>query len=236
MYPIENGHFGFKQRANKIDGLRNASFLVPHIDNYIWQGLLIWLEVVCKELETNQKRRDDIRQLEVKNKELTLTKHSEYYTAELPEDYYRHLESYSYCKTDKCKTKKIKNFLIQKDDVYEDFMYESSYVFERVNIDLSTNKLYIYNKDFDIEKVILTYIRKPKRPANPNQHTAGDGTIIGEYNYPDGTQAIQQDIEIDSTFQIEKILDIAALIALRDTGNTIDYNSQLNKILNISKI
>jgi hypothetical protein len=73
-------------------------------------------------------------------------------------------------------------------------------------------------------------VRKPKRPANPQDF------IGGAYNLPDGTPAIQQDIEIDSTFQVNKIIDIAVLVAMRDVGNTIDFDSQLNKILNISKI
>lgn len=231
MYSIENANFKFKQRANKVDGLRNVSFLVPQVDEYIWQGLVIWLETVCKELESNQKRRDDIRELEVKAKSLTVKKELDYFTVDLPSDYYRHLESYSVCSTKKCPNKKIRNFIIQKDDIFDnDIMYASSYEFERVNIDISNNKIYIYVPDFNVDEFYITYIRKPLRPANPNQHTTGN------YNYPDGTPAVQQDIEVDSTFQVEKILDIAVLIAMRDTGNTVDFESQLNKILNISKI
>ena len=114
-------------------------------------------------------------------------------------------------------------------------MFNSSYVFERVNMDMSGNKLYLYYEGFDIDKVFLSYIRKPLRPGNPQdflKNQPGGGT----YNLPDGTPAVQRDIEINSTFQANKIIDIAVLIAMRDIGNTIDFESQLNKILNISKI
>jgi len=97
---------------------------------------------------------------------------------------------------------------------------------------MSGNKLYLYYEGFDIEKIYLSYIRKPLRPGNPKDYTYGNGT----YNLPDGTAAVQRDIEINSTFQANKIIDIAVLIAMRDVGNTIDFESQLNKILNISKI
>ena len=232
MYSIRNAHFGFKQRANKIDGLRNSSFLIPHIDEQIQQRYLIWLETICNELESNQKRRDDIRQLEILNTDLKLIKEKDYYYVELPENYYRYLESTSSIKTTTCKSKKIKNSVIQKDDRYNELMFESSYPFERVNIDISANKIYIYPKDFEATEFFLSYIRKPKRPSNPIDFINGKG----KYNHPDGTPAIQQDIEVDSTFQVEKILDIAALLALRDVGNVIDFETQLNKILQISKI
>jgi hypothetical protein len=90
--------------------------------------------------------------------------------------------------------------------------------------------MYIYSDDLKIDSVKLTYVRKPLRPGNPEDY------VTGFYNLADGTQATQQDIEVDSTFQIEKILDIAVLVAMRDVGNTIDFESQLNKILKISKL
>ena len=235
MYSIKEAHYKFKQHANKVDGLRNANFLVPQIDQYLWEAYVIYIENICEYLEVNQKRRDDIRQLEIKNLELPVVKlaNNDYYTATLPENYYRYLESYSVCKTNKCPEKTIKNYFIQKDDIYiNDPMFNSSYTFERVNLDMSGDKLYLYIEGFDITKVYLTYIRKPLRPGNPQDFTYGNG----QYKLPDGTQAIQRDIEIDSTFQANKIIDIAVLIAMRDVGNTIDFETQLNKILNISKI
>ena len=234
MFSIKEAHYKFKQHANKVDGLRNANFLVPQIDEYIWEAYIIYIENVCEQLEVSQKRRDDIRQLEVKNLEIPVTKVNEdYYSADLPENYYRYLESYSFCKTDKCPVKSIKNFLIQKDDIYvNDPMFNSSYIFERVNMDISGNKLFLYYEGFDITKISLTYIRKPLRPGNPQDFTYGNGT----YKLPDGSLAVQRDIEINSTFQANKIIDIAVLVAMRDVGNTIDFESQLNKILNISKI
>ena len=235
MYSIKEAHYKFKQHANKVDGLRNANFLIPQIDEYLFEAYVIYVENICEQLELNQKRRDDIRQLEIKDLEIPVTKvNDEYYSANLPLDYYRYLESYSLCKNEKCDNKKkIKNYIIQKDDIYvNDPMFNSSFTFERVNLDLSGNKLYLYYEDFNIEKIFLTYIRKPLRPGNPQDFTYGGGN----YNLPDGTPAVQRDIEIDSTFQANKIIDIAVLIAMRDVGNTIDFESQLNKILNISKI
>lgn len=234
MFSIKEAHYKFKQHANKVDGLRNANFLIPQIDEYLFEAYIIYIENICEQLEINQKRRDDIRELEIKNFLLPVTKiNDDYYTADLPADYYRYLESYSVCFTDKCPNKTIKNFFIQKDDIYtNDPMFNSSYVFERVNMDMSGNKLYLYYEGFDIDKVFLSYIRKPLRPGNPQDFLNGGGT----YNLPDGTPAVQRDIEINSTFQANKIIDIAVLIAMRDVGNTIDFESQLNKILNISKI
>lgn len=234
MFSIKEAHYKFKQHANKVDGLRNANFLVPQIDEYIWEAYIIWLENICQQLEINQKRRDDIRELEVKNFELPVTKvGSEYYTVTLPDNYYRYLESYSVCFTQKCPKKSIKNFFVQKDDIYENNpMFNSSYIFERVNMDMSGDKLYLYNEGFEIDKVFLTYIRKPLRPGNPADFTYGNG----QYKLPDGSQAVQRDIEINSTFQANKIIDIAVLIAMRDVGNTLEFETQLNKILNISKI
>ena len=101
MYSIKEAHYKFKQHANKVDGLRNANFLIPQIDEYIFEAYIIYVENICEQLELNQKRRDDIRQLEIKDLELPVIKVTdEYYTANLPLDYYRYLESYSLCKNE----------------------------------------------------------------------------------------------------------------------------------------
>jgi hypothetical protein len=235
MYSIKEAHYKFKQHANKVDGLRNANFLIPQIDEYLWEAYIIYVENICEQLELNQKRRDDIRQLEVKDLELPVTQvTNNYYTVDLPDNYYRHLESYSLCSKPPCTNKKqIKHYIVRKDDIYKtDPMFDPSFTFERVNMDISGNKLYLYYTDFIIEKIYLSYVRKPLRPGNPDDFINGGG----KYNLPDGTPAVQRDIEIDSTFQANKIIDIAVLVAMRDVGNTIDFESQLNKILQISKI
>ena len=61
MFSIKNAEYKFKQHANKVDGLRNANFLIPQMDEYIYEALIIYIENICTQLEYNQKRKDKKR-------------------------------------------------------------------------------------------------------------------------------------------------------------------------------
>jgi hypothetical protein len=44
MFSIKEAHYKFKQHANKVDGLRNANFLIPQIDEYLFEAYIIYIE------------------------------------------------------------------------------------------------------------------------------------------------------------------------------------------------
>ena len=92
---------------------------------------------------------------------------------------------------------------------------------------LNTHKnLDVYVDGFGISEVMIDYIKKhpditTASLAEDGQYEAADGKII---NTDSG-------LYLDSTDQMRTICDVAALIGMRDLGDTTDYQTQLNKIM-----
>lgn len=230
MYSVQNLHFGFRRRANKVESLQNRNFFVEQIDDYLDEATKVYIREVSKLFEVDQTKIDDLRQLVKSEIVLTTTPFDKYVEAELPTDYYRMAKKYALATRTDCKDiKRIKLYPIQSDDE-EDFLsddlYKPSFIWNETGYRLIGNKIRVWtNDEFNVGSVVLDYIYKHPRIANPLD------SRNGTYSLPDGTVAVQQDLILDSTNQPECIMDIAVLMAYMDISDPA-YQIKLQKIIN----
>ena len=110
---------------------------------------------------------DDIQDLERVQKKhfpLKLVKRTEQYdTFSLPQDYFSYISSYTIASDKNCSDIIIRNYPFKpknENTLLENANAEPSLDFEETIVDLSESKLFVYKKDFDIEKVFLNYYRE----------------------------------------------------------------------------
>ena len=232
MYSIKDLHYGFRRRANKIESLQNRSFYVEQIDDYLNEGLNIYISEMCKSLELDQSFIDKLRQLI--NYEYTLTPVNTGDSAEavLPINYYRLMRSYSIATKPSCSTKrKMTHYAVQTDDLdplLSDPDYEPNFDWSETAYRLVQDKIIVYTKGFTIDEIVIDYIQKHPRLGNP------EDSRNGTYTLPSGIVATQQDLILDSTTQPDQIMDIAVMAAYMDISDP-NYQIKLNKILNVYK-
>lgn len=117
-----------------------------------------WVEDRVKMNELNKIRMDEIQQLMVSTK-LNVKKEEQYYTIDLPENYYHYLRSYSY--VGDCT---IDNWLVREGDInvlLNDEFWKPSLEWGETICTLGGNKLKVYYDDFAIKNVNLIYYRYP---------------------------------------------------------------------------
>ena len=233
MYSIKDLHYGFRRRANKIESLQNRNFYVEQIDDYLNEALSVFVREIGMEIETNQHRIDDLRQLVKSEVQVSPTTYPTYVEAALPSDYYRLMKSYSTASNPSCgSTRRLIHYAVQSDDeetLLRDPLYKPDFFWGETAYRLIGNNIRVYtNGEFNIDLVTLDYLSKHPRLGNP------DDSRNGTYTLPNGTVATQQDLILDSTNQPESIMDIAVLLAYMDISDP-NYQIKLNKILNVYK-
>ena len=232
MYDIKNLHYGFLRRANKVDSLQDVNFYVPQIDDYLNEALSIFIKETAKEVEYNQNRIDDLKNLMEFNKPLAIDCKKDFCTAKLPENYYRLVRIETIASKDGC-IDKIKTYPIQFDDInnfLESSEYKPSFYWRETGYEIVENDILIWtNNDFKIKDVKLTYLSKHPRLGNP------EDSFEGKYTLPDGTDVKQQSLLLDNADQPNIIMDLAVLLASTDI-NDINFQIKQNKILNINRI
>jgi len=148
-----------------------------------------------------------------------------YFETKIPKDYLWYNSLTVFASKDNCKDKKIKSDLREQANVetlLQDHNSKPSFEWRETFHTFLGNKLRVYtNNEFDIEKVELTYYRKPI-----------EMDIFG-YTHEDGRESKNVDLEFKDDFA-EVILDYAASIIAGDIEsiNQTQLNlqrSQMNK-------
>ncbi|MCC6252306.1 MAG: hypothetical protein BWX56_01015 [Euryarchaeota archaeon ADurb.Bin023] len=224
MIDINQLHYLFKQKVNKVDSLQNINFFVEQIDEYLNQALFVFIEQILKVAELDQNKTEFIGEL-VKVVELSGTNAEKKFTAQLPDDYYRHLRSYS--TVNGC-SEIISNYPVQYDDLNSfltDINYKPSLAWKETGYQLKGKEIVVWtNDEFLIDAVNLTYVSRHPRLGNPIN------SRNGSYNLPDGTAAQQQNLILSNRNQDNIITDIATLLVSIDTTDS-SYQLKLNKLI-----
>jgi phage pi2 protein 07 len=108
---------------------------------------------------------EDIEEIFVKHKELEKVNSIEkdYTVFKLPENYFSYVSSYSICNQKDCGGILVRNFKFKPKNenmLLENTNTQPDFEFEETVVDLSENKIFVYKKDFTIDKVFLNYYRK----------------------------------------------------------------------------
>lgn len=234
-------HAEFRRRVNRGDTSKNNDFSVLVIDSYLNEAQDIFYTNRLSVLETNPQVREDLRKAEVKqycDKCKFYSKDNRICLVQLPKDYYRRIKQTLVASCDderNCQDKELIIRIAQNDDISEilkDPFQKPSFEYERAWGDEGEDGLYIYhNNAYKVQKVCINYYKILPRIAAPSLVDPDGYYINGDGNKVE----IDQGYLLDTTDSWLKVVDIAALIAARDAGNMQDYQSELQKILQISK-
>lgn len=218
---IQEMHYDFKMKLNKIDSEQYRNLRIQEIDWLLNEAQELFVKKVAYPrlyqitgFETSQRNIDDIRTLVIEDKEIAVI---DSYIA-LPDEYMFYVRGYVNAKKGECKEKKCRLFIRQHDDMFQESPYdESSYEWGEINGTFDKNGIRVYPPKPTnnvppiitvIDKSYITYIKKPVYI-----HNAQDVLPTGQYKSPSGIILTgRQDSELPHQTHRE-IVDIAVLIA-----------------------
>jgi hypothetical protein len=230
---IQNMHYDFKKKLNKVDSQKYKNLLVPEIDWVLNEAYELFVKLVASPrlnkqigFEKTQRSIDEIRVLVKENCIEPVSK-----VATLPNDYWMYVNSYVLMNQGGCPNVKGKIFIRQHDDDIEGSVFdESSFEWRTVNATFYETGVKFYtNDEFIIESFCLSYIRKLEYIHNA---AAFQG---GSYNLPDSTN-LTSTVNCplpDSTHR--EIVDLAVMITTGELENSNAY--QINQAkLNLNQL
>lgn len=149
---------------------------------------------------------EDLSEVQVKHFPLTQFQATEGYTTfNLPTDYFSYISSYSRCSNNDCKGVIVRHFLMKSRNenmLLENANTEPSLEFEETVVDLSGNKLFVYQKDFTVDTTNLNYYKE-----------VGAIDIAG-YRKVDGTTSTDVHPDV-SDATVDEILNRCAIEVIR---------------------
>lgn len=230
--------YDFERKLNALNTAQGESYPVVTaiaVLNEAWQ---IVFENNVKMAEVDSRYRNNLRQLEIKNKKLAVEKiNDKIYFAKYPENIHTRLNHYVTAKCENCDCKVIVPRITQSDDLHlnrKDPFRKADYGWEQLPMDEAGDGLYLYTDgQMEICEMFIDYYRK----ITPMQAPSLIGCSIKEYQLADGSIVrLDQDFDVDSTYLARKVVDVAALLASRDTKDYEGFTTQLNKILAIENL
>ena len=227
---IEEMHYDFKVKINRIDTTRNRDFYIPEIDWLLNEAQELFVKIVAFPrrytglgFEVNQRTIDDIRPLVVFRYNATINRVNEVI---LPDNYWHYLRGEVIMSKGECNNVEGRIYIRQHDDEFEKSPFDkSSFEWREVNATFHGNRMKLYNKDFVVNQVLLTYLRRPVY-----MHFA-QGFGSGSYTLPDGTVLTgKQDCELPEQTHRE-IVDLAVMLATKNINVRIRkpvYNKNIS--------
>lgn len=224
---IQEMHYDFKMKLNKVDSQTYRNLRIPEIDWALNEGYELFVKMVAEPrvrnmlgFEMSQRNIDDISPL-VKKDTIGIINN----TSSLPADYWHFLKGYVEMEKSPCGTASARLHIRQHDDEFEESEFDkSSYEWRIVNGVFTEDGIEFFTDGtFTANNVTLSYLRRPLYIHNADNYQGNT------YNLPDGTVlAGTQDCELPFHTHRE-IVDVAVLIV---TGQLQmpDYQLKLAKL------
>lgn len=234
---IEEMHYDFKVKFNKVDSQNNRNLLIPEIDWLLNEAQEIFVKAIAEPrlpnsylgFETSQRTIDDIRTIVVPDVERTVTNN----VASLPDNYWFFVKATATMTrgtSPNVQTAEAIVFIRQQDDLFEISDFDkSSFEWRTVNAVFNTNGIKVFTNGFTVTKLSITYLKKLDYIHNATKFPGGT------YNLPSG-------VALSGTKNCElpphthrEIVDIAVMLA---SGNLQlpDYNIKKDKINNVNQL
>lgn len=231
---IEDMHYDFKQKLNKIDSQKYRNLLIQEIDWKLNEGMEIFIKTIAEPrkfkdqlgVEVNQRTIDDIRTIVKEGFSIDTTPFdTTTYTVVLPDDYWFMLANVAYGSKGDCAMQALKTGEREHNDLYEDSPFDNSnFEWRETNFVYHSGGLRFFTDGtFSIDKVIIDYIQKP-----PYMHNA-QGVGITGYNLPSGYSLTGKQDCILPPATHREIVDIAILVATGDL-QMADYQTKMAKL------
>lgn len=216
---------------------------IPLVDviSYLNEAQEIWQRAVIKLAETDERIRQDLRQLEIKNYCTDCQDFSDgVCVSSFPKDLFKKLNQRATVVNKECCGDLEKELVIkinQSDDINETKRHpylRASFPWERLNADEGSGGLYVYHQnEMEIKSVCIDYYRRLK-PIHAPSLIECEGPGYYDYNGVNITE--DSDFEIDGRFIDNTISDIAVLLAKRDAGEVNDFQVRLQALVQMENI
>lgn len=230
--------YDFHRKVNSLNSNRGKSIRIVDAVSALNEAYEILFENNVRLAETDSRYRDNLRQLEIKNKVLPVSKVSEdVYFCAYPSNLYKRLNQVVTATTEKCGTKNIVPYIVQSDDLQiarKDPYRRASYPYEQLPADEAGDGLYLYTDgEFDITDCTIDFFRKIKHIQAPSLVKCEDNSYL---NWDLERITTDVDFDIDSTYFDRKVSDVGALLYTRDMKDVAGFELQLKKIISIDNI
>lgn len=230
----------FERKLNSINSFQGQSYQVVDaiaILNEAWQ---VVYENNIKLAETDSRYRNNLRQLEIKNKRIEVEKiDDKIYFASYPEDLHTRLNHFVNARCEKCDCpcKMIVPRVTQSDDIHknrQDPYRRADFYWEQLPMDEAGNGLYLYTDNkMEICDIYIDYYKKITKMQAPSLINC---TVQQYYDYDGSSIILDQPFDVDSTYLARKVVDVAVLMAHRDIRDTEGFQTQLSRILALENL
>jgi hypothetical protein len=218
---IQEMHYDFKMKLNKIDSEQYRNLRVPEIDWLLNEAQEFFIKSVAFPrvpnhlgFETSQRTIDDIKTIVVDNKQLEkdlINSEDKQKVFVLPTDYMFYISAKVTVSKAQCGLKEVRLLIKQHDDKFEESPFDnSSFEWGDINATFDSKGLRVYSDGtFDVENVKLNYIKEPAYI-----HNASDFKPEGQYkSLKTGLNLTgRQNCELPNQTHRE-IVDIAVMLA-----------------------
>ncbi len=240
MIPAVRLQNEFNRKFNRIGSDYGKNLSVQEIDGFLNEAKDLILENFSVRPEFNTLVRNHLRQLEVKDHclECKTEENKDYCVMKFPEGFYSLLRQVALAETSDCDEdpRELLIHMVQSHKLTETLKspnWEPSFEWEETIADEGDKGLQVWhNGKFEIKEICIDYLK-----FLPNIYTPSlmaDGQV---YEDQDGEERESDvDLKIDSTYLWRKIIDVALLIAQRDLSDYGEFQTQLNKILQMERM
>ena len=233
--------YDFQRKLNATNSGRNKNYRIVDIVSYLNEALEIWYENKVFAAETNDKIKHDLRQFVVPKHELKCEEvDCDCCLAKFPENYYKTLDiEVKVCNDECCPGIKksicpINPQFDDKNKARKNSVWEADFKWEQLLFKEVSEGILIYHEgEMEVEGVCIDYYKKPRYIQAPELVECTESKYL---DWDSNLITINSDFEVDSTFGNRQLTDIAVLNAERDSGNIQQYQTQLQKILQLDAL
>lgn len=228
-------HYDIKMKVNKVDSQSYRNFLIPQLDWILNEAQELFIKMIAMPrninslsgFELNQRTIDDIKSIVVPDYIVTPVNN----VVTLPQNYMFYIKSTAKISKGDCKDKDAVVVVRQTEDLAEISPFDkSSFEWRTINAVFNSTGIKIFtDSTFTVDKLSITYIRKPAYIHNAQKFNSGT------YLLPGGQLLSgKQDCELPPHTHRE-IVDIAVLLI---TGQLQlpDYSVKRDKLNSLNQI
>lgn len=207
---VQDMHYDFKMKFNKIDSQKNRNLRIQEIDWLLNEAEQIFVKLVAYPrmfnhlgFEVNQRSTEDIREV-LQKEQITPLENQVVF----PENYEYFIKGSCLITKGKCKKQSASFTPIQHDDDLENTaFYKSDFYWREVVGMFNKTGIELLVKYFTVDAFNLTYIKKRPYICFPT------GTSQGQYTLPSGVILTENQDCILSSITHPEIVDIAVMLA-----------------------
>lgn len=225
---IQDMHYDFKKKLNKLDSQQNRNLLTPEIDWTLNEAYEIYVKLIAQPrqktylgFEINQRSIDDIRTIVVNNNCLNVVDNQ----VPLPTDYWHYVSGHALISKGDCKAVKAKFHPRQHDDTFEESsFYNSNFEWRSINGLFTKDGIKTFDDGtFTVDTLCIDYIQKLDYIHNAQ-------------SFRNGTYKLPSGVVLTGTVNCplpshthREIVDIAVLLASGDIQSP-GYELHMNKL------